>query len=345
VVSRDFAPASVEEQVLVGDNRSLQMLAAEGLLPVPIETLVPLQVQLARSEDTEIALLARESLVNMDPRILAPLLARSSSVELMEFFSGASEHPLILETIVRRQQVPVQLLVDLARRVAPDVQEILILRQDAILEEPRILDALEANPTLSQAVRRRIGEYRQHLLPREKPARVVPKPESDADEDQHISPELVEAAIEEALEERSEGEIDEETGLTEGQIRTLPIPIRLQLSRGASKTLRDILIRDTNPLVAISVLNNNSFSDGEVERVANTRTVSEEVLESIGRTRQWMRKYPIALALVKNPRTPIALGVRLVPRLGMRDLKLLRLDRNVSEAVRKTAHRLFMAKM
>jgi hypothetical protein len=58
-----------------------------------------------------------------------------------------------------------------------------------------------------------------------------------------------------------------------------------------------------------------------------------------------MRKYPIAQALVRNPRTPIPLGVRLVPRMGMRDLKILRRDRNISEAVRKTANRIFLAKM
>jgi hypothetical protein len=319
------------------------MLAAEGLLPVPTETLVPLQVTLAHSEDEEIAHLARESLAKMDPRLVAPILAHSGSIELMEYFSVASEHPLVLETIVRQPKVPLQLLVDLAGRVTPDVQEVLILRQDAILEEPRILAALEVNPTLSRAVRRRIGEYRQHLFPRQKPTRVEPVPEPEVDD--HVPPERVEAAIEEASVEHAEGEIDDQTGLSEGQIRTLPIPIRLQLSRGASKTLRDILIRDTNPMVAVSVLTNNSFSDGEVERVANLRTVSEEVLDTIGRTRQWMRKYPIALALVKNPRTPIPLGVRLVPRMGMRDLKLLRRDRNVSEAVRQTANRLFMAKM
>jgi hypothetical protein len=173
---------------------------------------------------------------------------------------------------------------------------------------------------------------------------VVPD-EIPEDETVEIPPEVVKAAIEAAAELEVEGEIDDQTGLSEGQIRTLPIPIRLQLSRGASKNLRDILIRDTNPLVAVSVLQNNSFSDGEIERVANLRTVAEEVLDAIGRSRQWMRKYPIAQALVRNPRTPIPLGVRLVPRLGVRDLKLLRRDRNISEAVRKTANRLFINKM
>jgi hypothetical protein len=345
MVSRESASASVQERVLGGQNRGLQLLAAEGLLPLPPDALVPLQVQLAASEDVELAHLAKESLAGMDPRIVAPVLARSDAPEMLDFFSSNSDHPLILETILRRQGVSLPLLVKMAGRVTPDLQEILILRQDAILEEPAILDALEANPSLSRAVRRRIGEYRQHLLPKEKPAPLVDDVVPEDEDDEELPPEIVEAAIDEAAGALAEGEVDDQTGLSEGQIRTLPIPVRLKLSRGASKTLRDILIRDTNPLVAMSVLQNNSFSDGEIERVANLRTVAEEVLDAIGRTRQWMRKYPIAIALVRNPRTPIPLGVRLVPRLGVRDLKLLRRDRNVSEAVRKTANRLFLNKV
>ena len=46
------------------------------------------------------------------------------------------------------------------------LQEALLLRQDAIVEEPLILDALERNPYLSPFSRRRILEYREHLLPR-----------------------------------------------------------------------------------------------------------------------------------------------------------------------------------
>jgi hypothetical protein len=43
--------------------------------------------------------------------------------------------------------------------------------------------------------------------------------------------------------------------------------------------------------------------------------------------------------LVRNPRTPIAVSLGLVPRINPRDMKLLSVDRNVPEAVRKQAQK------
>lgn len=344
-MTADQAPDAIARQALAGDNRNLQRLAAEGMVPLPPERLIELQVELTAADDEEIAELARQSLSEMDARLVAPILARAGNEAMLEYFAWHSDHPLVLETIVRLREVPCSLLARMAERIPPDLQEILILRQDAILEEPGILDALESNPDLRPAVRRRIGEYREHLFPKERPRSEPESEEEGAAEEIDATPEEVAAALAAAREEPVEGEIEEDTGLSEGQIRTLPVPVRLQLSRGAGKALRDILVQDSNPQVATSALKHNSWSDGEIERIARFRTVSEEVLSAIGSSKRWMRKYGVVLALAKNPRTPIHLAVRLVPRLAVRDLRLLRIDRNVSEAVRSNANRLFMQKV
>ena len=335
---------ALEAQILSGSSPDLQRLAADGLVPLPAERLIPLQVKLTQVADPEVVELARESLAHVEPRLAAPVLAHDAAAEVVEYFALNSEHPLILETIIRLKGVSNTVLVDLAARLQGDVQEVLVLRQDAILQEPAILDALEANPDLRQSVRRRVQEYRQHLLPRAGQA-PTPTPEDAEDADMVATPQEVATAIGSAFLEPLEGDIDDQTGLSEGQIRTLSIPVRLKLSRGAGKTLRDILIRDSNPLVAASTLKFNSWSDGEIERIARMRTMTEDVLVAIGRTKRWMRKYAIALALVKNPRTPIPMAVGLVPRIAVRDLRILRRDRNISDAVRTRANRLFLLKV
>lgn len=332
---------SFEERVLDGENRELAALAAQGLVPLPPERLIPLQVKLTAAEDEEVAAQAAQSLREVDPRLAGPVLASGSDDEILRYFARNSEHPVLLETIVRLKEVPGPILVELAARVPAELQEVVILRQDAILENPDILDALESNPELKSSVRRRVSEYREHLLPTESPE---PEPE-EVEEEWDASPEEVAEAIEAAMLEPGEGEVDEQTGLTEGQIRTLSVPVRLQLSRGAGKSLRDILIRDSNPLVATTTFKSNSFSDSDIERIARMRTIVEDVLEAIGRESRWVRKYAIAVALVKNPRTPIPIAVGLVPRLAVRDLRILRKDRNISDAVRTRAQRLFAQKV
>jgi hypothetical protein len=97
-------------------------------------------------------------------------------------------------------------------------------------------------------------------------------------------------------------------------------------------------------MVATSVLRNSPINELEVEHIANNRAVIGEVLDTIGKSRAWMRKYSIVLALIKNPRTPAGMATRLVPRLSVRDMGQLARDRNVANSVRSTAKRLYTMK-
>ncbi|HVR11462.1 MAG TPA: hypothetical protein VMW75_25685, partial [Thermoanaerobaculia bacterium] len=180
---------SLVQEVLSGGNRQLLELAAGGLLPLPPEQLLPLQVRLARGGDAEIRERAAASLRTMDPRVAAPFLASAAGPSELAFFAAEVNHPLILETILRRRDVPRQLLVDLARSLPGDLQELLLLRQDAIVEEPAILFALEDNRQITPYTQRRINEYREHLLPQKSPA--------------------VRAALAEAAERLTEEELEE----------------------------------------------------------------------------------------------------------------------------------------
>ncbi len=334
--------ASLLDQILSGTNRQLQVLAASGLVPLAPEELLPIQVALAGSPDIEIAGKAREALASVEPRLAADFLAHQAGERELAYFGLHVQLPALTEAILRRRDVPRSLLVQLASTLTAEMQEVLVLRQDAIVEEPEILVSLERNPQLSSYTKRRIWEYREHLLPKEK---VPPKkPEEILAEAEALTDEEMEEAFEEARQRPPEGKPEEETGLTEVQIRSLPIPVRIKMARGANRQVRMILIRDTNAQVALSVLNGNSLPDQEVEQIATSRSVVGEVLAEIPRRREWIRKYSIAKALVKNPRTQLATSIALVPRMTMRDLRDLSRDKNIPDGVRTVARRLYMAK-
>jgi hypothetical protein len=331
---------SLLDHVRSGGNRQLQVLAASGLLPLPPEELIPLQVELARGVDPEIAQRAAASLKGVDARIVAPFLERQAGTDVLAFFAAETANPLLLETILRRRDVPRVLLVDLARRLPADLQEILILRQDAILDEPAILDALERNPQISGYTQRRIAEYREHLLPQTR--RPAPAPSLGPVEE--MNDQELEVAIQEVRQAPAEGEVEVQTGLSEGQIRLLPVPARLRLARGASRQLRTFLLRDSNTQVALTVLQSNPLSDQEVEAAAASRSVNEDVLGAIARKREWVSRYNVAKLLVQNPRTPLAISMKLIPRMSVRDLRELSRDKNIADAVRSTALRLYRIK-
>ena len=123
--------ASLLDQVRSGGNRELQVLAASGFLPIAPEDLIPIQVQLAGGTDVELATKAAEALRQVDVRVAASFLERQAGDDVLAFFASQSTHPRLLETIVRRRDVPRRLLVELARRLPSDLQEVLVLRQDA----------------------------------------------------------------------------------------------------------------------------------------------------------------------------------------------------------------------
>jgi hypothetical protein len=106
-----------------------------------------------------------------------------------------------------------------------------------------------------------------------------------------------------------------------------------------SREERAILIRDPNRLVSTGVLSSPKITDTEIESIAKMANVSEDVLRIIGRTRAWSKTYAVMVALARNPKTPIAMSMNLLPRLTDKDLKLISTDRNVPDVLRTSARR------
>lgn len=106
-----------------------------------------------------------------------------------------------------------------------------------------------------------------------------------------------------------------------------------------SREERALLIRDPNKLVSTAVLSSPKITDTEVEAIARMANVSEDVLRIIGRRRAWMKSYAVMAALARNPKTPIAMSMNLLPRLTDKDVRMISTDRNVPEVLRATARR------
>jgi len=329
-------------QALSGENRQLTLLAAQGLLPVAPEELVPLQVELTRSTDDEIAAAAEESLIGTSNQILVPFLAREAPAPVQVWYAFNSRDRDIVETLLRRRDVPFEVLMHLAPHLGPDLQEVLLLRQDRIAHAPQLLESLERNPQLTAYSQRRILEYREHLLggvgAAAAEARAAEAAAAEADERE------VSEAIAKVRKLPADGEVEEQTGLSEGQVRQLPVNVRLKLARQCPRTMRQFLVRDTSPLVAVAVLQSNPNSDTEVELYSRSRNVVPDVLEYISKQRTWIGKYQVVIGLVNNPRTPLNIALPLLARVSVRDLRVMCRDRNLPDAVRQSALRLFRVK-
>jgi regulator of extracellular matrix RemA (YlzA/DUF370 family) len=155
------------------------------------------------------------------------------------------------------------------------------------------------------------------------------------------TPEQIAANVQAVLNaERLEGDISPERVSLIRKIMFMTVKDRVKLAMKGDREARGILIRDSNKVVATGVIHNPRITDHEIENISAMRQVSEEVLRIVGNNRQWARSYPIIHNLVRNPRTPMATAVQILPRIRTKDLKSIALNRNVSEAVRRQAYRL-----
>lgn len=144
-------------------------------------------------------------------------------------------------------------------------------------------------------------------------------------------PEAPAATDEQAEEERKSS--------VTSRLASMTVAQRMNVAMKGSREERSILIRDPNKLVSTSVLSSPKLTESEVESIAKMTNVSEEILRIVGNTRAWVKNYNVALALVRNPKSPVALSMNLLNRMNEKDLRQLSTNRNVAEILRVTARK------
>ena len=341
-----------------GYPHEVLLTLARGFLPLPQDDLIAVLSFLAtKRDDDEVAELARGSLNEIPARSIYAFASNENAPGAhLEMLMRATRDSHVLEALIRNRTVSDKAVVELAKRADSVIQEVIVINQMRILRAPEILDALLQNPNLSADARRRALENREEFF--EKKARIEQLKQvlGEADViDDSISDEGISDLLEKVGEEtKSElpqlGEISVED-LEESKkksmwaiLQSMSVSGKVQLAFKGNKSVRMILIRERNRLVSSAAIRNPRMTENEVEQIAGMRDVTEDVLRIIGLRRDWTSKYPIALALAKNPKAPVGVVLPLINRLTLRDLKGLKDDKGVSEAVRVNAKKLYQAR-
>lgn len=126
------------------------------------------------------------------------------------------------------------------------------------------------------------------------------------------------------------------------QIAHMTVGERIKLALKGNREARMILIRDTNRLIQRFVLQNPRITEDEIIAVARNRNIDADLLRLVSENKGWARNYQVKLALVTNPKTPLASALRFVSSLMDRDIRFLAKSKNVSQTVAAQARRLLM---
>ncbi len=172
------------------------------------------------------------------------------------------------------------------------------------------------------------------------------KQEAEVSEDR----EKVEIEVpEELLKESPEEEKDEEESKKEfdslyKRINQMSVAEKIKLALLGNKEARNILIKDSNKIVALSVLQSPKITIQEIRSLAQSRNLMDEILLAIARNKQWIKDYQIRLALTTNPKTPPSIATRFLSTLRENDIKKIARDKNVAGYIARAAKRIMNAK-
>ncbi len=98
---------------------------------------------------------------------------------------------------------------------------------------------------------------------------------------------------------------------------------KIQRALRGTKEDRLKIIRDHDKTLHLYVLKNPRLGLDEVATLAKTATTSVEVLKAIAERREWFQRPEIALALVRNPKTPPPIAIRMLDHISKQELRRL----------------------
>ena len=337
-------------------------MAAEGALPLKPEDMVDLLELMRHDGSPEVAERAATTFLGLAEDLLLPLLrAKDAHIGVLAWALETRPEPRLLDACLQNTATPDEAIAAKAPRLAEGLVELVVINQTRLLRHPPMLQATERNPNLSRDQRRRLGEFRETFSigatpepaaapepPPPSPASALVAPSPVAAPPEPTAAVVNENAVEIAPEE-AEAMLTEDEKKDEEKVSGLKRLFSLKTGQKIKAALtedsqaRSFLIRDPNRLVALAVLGSPKVTEAEIEGFAGMKNVSDEVLRRIGTNRDWTKKYSVISSLVKNPRTPLPIAMGFVSRLQPRDIKALSVDRNVPEAIRKTAQRFVKA--
>lgn len=334
--------------------RETVVTIARGFLPLGQDDLIAVLSYLAMSPDTEVAELAEASLQDVPSRVQAEFAANESiaSDHLVRLMCVSTD-ALVLEALIRNKAIPDGQVAELARHAESRVQEVIVINHARILRAPQILDALLENPHITNDVRRRVHEARDEFFVKQKArdeaAALVEEEPEIIDVPLDAIADLLERAEQQpdevsqvALTESEKG--DEKTAAVWTRLGFMSVAEKVRLAFRGDRMIRMLLVRDRNKLVCASVMRNPRISEQEVEAIAGMRNVDDEVLRILGMRRQWMSKYNIMSALIRNPKAPVGVVLPFINRLTLRDLKGLKDDKGVQQVVREMARKAYLSR-
>lgn len=369
-LSMDAIPAAAQKPLQPETPKPLKLMAAKGALPLPPETLILVWYQLSFETDPDITAAVAETVASFDAGILANLAAHDFPESVLDWLAKSTTDETVLEKIILNPKTHDATLMDLAAIASRNTVDLIAENQVRILRSPEIIEKIYLNPAARMAtVDKLIALAREHQIEFAslKALQEAMQTKDFVDDKPGLSDEEFEAVLAQSSKESAAEKTDSDENLrdlkpiedtteesteeaqhrlTRSQIiDRMNAPQRVRLALMGSREDRSILLRDTRRIVYMSVIKSPKMSLGEVGSIASSKSMPDEIIGYIAQRRDWIRYYPIVVALVNNPKCPLSESVGMMRQLRLNDLKNLQRSKSIPAQLARQAQILYRQKM
>ncbi|MBX7101129.1 MAG: hypothetical protein K1X89_25655 [Myxococcaceae bacterium] len=340
----------------------LRMMAAKGLVPLGPADMVSVLFMLTFDADAAVRETAAKSASGLPDRVLSPALReeRVQAPVLAWLLGLHAANDAYAELLILNAATPDEAVAQVAATCTVRTAEIIGQNQLRLLRHEQIIRMLCQNPVAPAslidgvcdfAVRSGVASLED--VPQMRAARIrlfgeAPPPDPGPTAEEVMQefqvadvPAGTSAAADPAAAQAAAAPLPEAKKLTLSQrVMKMNVSEKIKLATKGNKEARSILMRDTNKLVCTAVIRSPRITDGEVLTQAQNKTVNDDVLRLIYGDREWTKIYAVRLALVKNPKVPMTVAMKLMAVLQDADVKNLARDKNVPSGVQQQARRM-----
>jgi hypothetical protein len=345
-LSLEVLPPNLRKHVDPSSPKPLRGMAAKALVPMAPSQLCTSLFFLAFDDDPEIAAQARATVAGLPDRILAVAL-RDNSLEppTLDFLADAlADKEPYLEFICLNTTTTDETVSRIATRASAKLSDTISQNQLRLLRHEPLLRALLANANATQATLDSVADFavRSGVNLPDVPALVeahrrifgeAPPPDAPTAAEVVEQFDVAEGGDQPPMEEAKKRNLTQ-------RVMVMTVSQKIKLAMLGNKEARTILLRDSNKLVAMAAIQSPRITEGEVGMMAANKIAQEDVLRYIYSSRDWLKQYPIKLALVKNPKVPLGIAMKFMGTLMEPDVRELSRSKNVPGTIVNTARQM-----
>ena len=349
---------------LVGGATPAKLMAVRGMAPVrPAELLVAIY-QLSFDAEPAVRTAAEAAPASFPDNVINPPLGEALPAPLLHFFAARlpDQRTAALERILYNPATADETFVMLAGRLDESLLEIVSQNEVRLLRCPAIVETLFFNKRARMSSVNRAVELcarngvRLDGIPAfdEIVSAIRQDPEATdgavTDGRFHAALTAAEAAsVSNEAPGQNQELFDEEMPAEEKQRSVgmsfikfdhLKIFEKIRLATVGNAYCRKMLIRDANKLVAMTVIRSPQITSMEIQRIASSTNVCDDVIRYIANSRDCSKDYAVKLALVSNPKCPLGSSLRFLAYLHPGDLRNIARSRNIPGALATAAKKL-----